>query len=404
MRAEDIQPECEKRTKMIRKIFEQVEKQIPLDNKNVKEQIEENYTSLETLYGNYLEVDEIVRKCELKLEEYLLTDFIAYDERNEKLKKITREMFKSIFNDKRATALINILKPINDKVYRKEGIESLKFDKEEIIKGFRDETLEKDNLAELRVKLLFWLNKYVKIMEMKMISKLKATPITTNSETNFFNAKKRLEIIKLINESFDKETADVFRKNFEEEYFSKFGVGIKEDMETLKDLHKIRNSIYELKNTMMASLMSDFMFKLKIGQEIGGIQAMGVTKNDVGLSDSTGSYMAVIRLKGYTSNIYLHTPSQSYAEAVWEAGAHGLDMLIPSSTYSELSKNKIIPVNVICKVEKNSERYKKIKKEQKEKPNNQALKQAVMQINGTKLKPHQIANWRHERAEGIPMG
>lgn len=404
MRIEDIEPEKIKRTRIINKILNQAQNQTREDNDNVKEQIEANFSNIRALYSNLDGVNKGYFEFAAKVGAYCASGFEQYDEQHKEFRKIVKSLFQSVFTSQRAVAMVNILQPQNDRVYRREGIDSLRFEKSEILKGFKDEVLDSDGINELEVKTLFWINKYIKLMDYKAIDKLKSTPVSMDSQENYFNAKKRLEILKQLTEEFDPKTSKDFICEFNDKYQETFGVSIMQDIETLTELNMTKNNMYNIKNAIMGGLMANYFSKLKRGQDLGGIQAMGVTKNEVGLSDSLGSYMAVIRLKGYTSNIYLHTPSFCYAEVVSGTRSNNLEMLIPSSVYSEVNPDKVLPVNVICKVDKDSDRYKKIKEEQKAKPKNEALKQAEQQVRLAKLKPQQTLHWKHERVEGIPLG
>ena len=91
-----------------------------------------------------------------------------------------------IFNKNRSVALVNILQPANTRVYSKEGVESLKFSKEEVLKGFDKDTIETDGLTEIEVKTLFYINKLAKLTRLREIDRLRGRPLNSNSEENYY--------------------------------------------------------------------------------------------------------------------------------------------------------------------------------------------------------------------------
>lgn len=400
MNIEDIEKELVRRRTIIDKNLKVSEINNKDDNERVKNKIQDNYIDIQTLYQNPRKIINDINNFFDETLVFFQNDGI-YDGKKITIGYFYKKLFCDLFSKERANALVNLLQPVNNRVYNRECIESLKFSKDEILKGFKKENIENDNTNELQVKILFWINKLTKLIDYKEIDVLKAKPMNVNSEENYFKASKRVEILKLIRDALDVKTSNKLKDEYEERYYNTFGVSIEEDIKNIALYDEVKAKVYELKNGLMLGLMSKYFANLKKGKELSGIQAMGITKNEVGLTDSLGSYMAVIRLKGYTSNIYLHTPSTGFAEVVRIIRANGLENRIPETVYSSVNSNKIIPVNVICKIDKNSERYRMIKKEKEEKPQNQALKQAEQQIRCSKLTPIQTSKWKNEKIEEI---
>lgn len=400
MKIEDLEKELTRRKKLIDRHLELAKINSNEDNERIKNKIQENYNDIQVLYQNPKIIDDAINNFLESVLKFVCKDVIYKGEKITK-NNIYKKLFFDLFPMEKAVALVNLLQPANNKVYKRENIESLRFSKNEILKGFKKENVDKDTNNELQVKILFWLNKLIKLIDYKEIDVLKAKPMSINSEDNYFKASKRVEILKLIKDALDEETSNKLKAEYEERYFEVFGVSINDDIQNIEIYEDVKSTSYSLKNGLMSGLMASYFDSIKKGKELNGIQAMGIAKNEAGLTDSLGSYMAVIRLKGYTSNIYLHTPSFCFAEVVNLINANGLENRVPDLVYSSVNPDKVIPVNVICKVDKKSERYKMIKQEMEEKPQNQALKQAEQQIRCKKLTPAQTSKWKNEIIEGF---
>ena len=400
MRVEDTEKELQIRRNIINKILAEDMYENRQENEYIKRIIEKNYKNIQDLYANPEDLKEICFVISLGMDTFRKIDWFHELEIQTgiSMKKLIKETFFDIFTEKRAKALVNILQPINSTVYRKEGINSLRVEKEEVLKGFSREEIEKEEITELTVKLVFWINKLTKLSQWMEIYKLKAKPITNFSDENYFSAKKRSEILYLFEDLCDADK-EMMKNEISGGYEKKFGVKIEDDINILKDIKKVKHSLYELKNSLMTDLLIRYFKSVKNGKELSGLQGMGVKVNEVGLADSLGSYVAVIRLKGYTSNVYIHIPSFCYEEAVKIAKADKLSVMVPKTIYSSQNPNKVIPVNVICKVEKESKRYEEIKKEAEANKDNEILKQAFIQVKGKKISGYSKANWERSIVE-----
>ena len=400
-----VEEELKRRENLIERNLQQAKENDLEENNRIKTKIEENYLNIEELFGT---PNEITKSFEKLFKDLIRLVNMAFDDDDDKMGKRflkeyspkVKECFLSVFNKKRANALVNILQPANTRVYEKEGIRSLRFSKEEILKGFSVEEVEKQGITETQVKTSFWMNKLTKLVNLKEIDKLKSKPISYNSEENYFFASKRLEILKLL-EGLNEEDANSLKEKYADEYLKTFGVSIDSDCKTIDDYVKMRENAYVVKNIMLGNLIQRYLFELKQGNRLSGIQAMGIMKNTSGYSYTQGGTMAVIRLKGYTSNIYLHLPYILYENILKIREFNGIPMVVPSLIYSQYDSEKLIPTNVICKVEIGSKRHKSIQEECKLNPNNEILQQAERQIRISNLKPKDTKNWIHTTTDSV---
>lgn len=404
MRIEDVEKELQRRKNIINKILSQDMYGDKEQNEYIKNNIENNYTNIRDLYGNSDDLIEMCYIISLGMNVFRRVDnFHDIElEAGISMKGLLQQIFFDIFDNRRAIALVNILQPINKKVYQKEGITSLQFEKGEILKGFSKDEIEKEGITELTVKILFWINKLTKLSQLMEIYKLKSKPITHTSDENYLSAKNRSEILSLFEELCDADKK-ILQDEIADRYEKTFGVKIEDDIKTLKEIKKVKSFLYDVKNALMTDLLIKYFESIKRGKELPGVQGMGVKVNEAGLADSVGSYLAVIRLKGYTSNIYLHVPSFCFAEAVDIANADKLPVIVPKTIYSTNNPNKVVPVNVICKVEKGSKRYEAIKKEAEANKGNEILKQALIQVKGKTIPGHSKSDWERKTIESIPL-
>lgn len=405
MRVEDVEKELQRRKNIINKILSQDMYGDKEQNEYIKNNIENNYTNIRVLYGDSDTLTEMCYMISFGMNIFRRIDnFHEIEiEAGVSMKELLQKIFFDIFDNRRAIALVNILQPINTKVYQKEGISSLQFEKGEILKGFSKDEIEKEGITELTAKLVFWINKLTKLSQLMEIHKLKSRPITRNSDENYLSAKKRSEILYLFEDLCDADKK-IMQDEIADRYEETFGVKIEDDIKTLKEIKKVKSFLYNVKNTLMTDLLIKYFESIKRGKELPGVQGMGVKVNEVGLADSVGSYLAVIRLKGYTSNIYLHVPSFCFAEAVDLAKADKLPVLVPKTIYSTKDPNRVVPVNVICKVEKGTKRYEAIKKEAETNKGNEIIKQAFIQVKGKAIPGHNKSDWERKTIERIPLG
>ena len=230
------------------------------------------------------------------------------------------------------------------------------------------------------------------------IYKLKARPITHSSDENYYSAQQRSNILTQF-EDLCAEDKEMLKNEIAGDYEKAFGVKIEDDMETLKDIKSMKKLLYSLKNTLMTDLLIRYFDSVKKGKELQGVQAMGVELNEKKAGYGLGNYIATVRLKGYTSNIYFHIPAFCFEEAISMAKIDKLSVIIPKKVYSRRDPNKLVPVNVIYKVEKGSKRYEAIKKEAEEHRDNEVLKQAFIQVKGKSIPGHSKADWERKTIE-----
>lgn len=409
MRVTGVEGEMDRRRQIIKEILKKDIDTNIRGNEAIKYVIEQNYSNIKSLFDNVRELDEISKdftadmldkKVATILYESIGQNF--NEAKGEKLRNITQEFFLKIFTPKRSIALVNILQPKNKTAYRKEDIESLQFEKSEILEGFKEKNVRNEYLAEIQVNTLFWINKLTKLINYAEINKLKAKPFTRNSDDNYLHAKMRTDILILLDELSEKD-ALILVNEFSDDYEKKFGVKITEDLEMIKDINNAKASLYAAKNMIVSDLLVRYFKSERNGKDIPGIQGMGIKRNDTSADDRVNSYVAVIRMKGYSSNVYLHVPYYCYESTVALGRADGLRIKVPNVTYSNSEPKKCIPVNVICKIDKKSKRYAEIKREAESKKDNLILRQALSQIKGTNLAAHSKAKWDsctiHEQEE-----
>ena len=399
MRTENIEGEMARRRKIIRGILNQDINSDVRGNSAIKYVMDENYSDIKNLFDNIQEIGDITLDFRNNIMDKKMAEIIAnaieeeYDgAKGRKLQEIIQTFFLKIFNKKRANAIVNILQPKNNVAYSKEGITSLQFEKSEILDGFNEENVKKEYLAEIQVNTLFWINKLTKLLNYAEINKLKARPIKINVDDNYLNAKKRTDILMLLDELYERD-GQIIINEFSDDYEKKFGVKMQEDIEMLKDIKRTKNLLYEVKNILINDLLVKYFKSIKEQKDIPGIQGMGIKRNDATADDRVNSYITVIRMKGYSSNVYLHVPYNCYEFAVALARADGLSIKVPNVMYSKVEPDRVIPINVICKVDKKSKRYAEIKKEAESKKDNLVLRQAISQIKGTNLAAHSKAKW-----------
>ena len=399
MRTENIEGEMARRRKIIRGILNQDINSDVRGNSAIKYVMDENYSDIKNLFDNIQEIGDITLDFRNNIMDKKMAEIIAnaieeeYDgAKGRKLQEIIQTFFLKIFNKKRANAIVNILQPKNNVAYSKEGITSLQFEKSEILDCFNEENVKKEYLAEIQVNTLFWINKLTKLLNYAEINKLKARPIKINVDDNYLNAKKRTDILMLLDELYERD-GQIIINEFSDDYEKKFGVKMQEDIEMLKDIKRTKNLLYEVKNILINDLLVKYFKSIKEQKDIPGIQGMGIKRNDATADDRVNSYITVIRMKGYSSNVYLHVPYNCYEFAVALARADGLSIKVPNVMYSKVEPDRVIPINVICKVDKKSKRYAEIKKEAESKKDNLVLRQAISQIKGTNLATHSKAKW-----------
>lgn len=399
MRTENIEGEMARRRQIIRGILNQDIDSDVRGNSAIKYVMDESYFDIKCLFDNIQEIGDITLEFINDIMDKKIAEIIhnameeEYDgAKGKKLQESIQSYFLKIFNKKRANAIVNILQPKNSVAYSKEGITSLQFEKFEILEGFKEENVKKEFLAEIEVNTLFWINKLTKLLNYAEINKLKARPIKKNVDDNYLNAKRRTDILMLLDELSEKD-GNILVEEFSEDYEKKFGVKMQEDIEMLQDIKRTKKLLYNVKSILIGDLLVKYFKNMKEHKDIPGIQGMGIKRNDTSSDDRVNSYITVIRMKGYSSNVYLHVPYNCYESSVALARADGLSIKVPNVMYSKVETNRVIPINVICKVDKKSKRYALIKKEAESKKNNLVLRQAISQIKGTNLAAHSKAKW-----------
>ena len=399
MRTENVEGEMDRRRQIIRIILNQDIDSDVRGNNAIKHVMDENYSDIKNLFDNIQEMGDTTLEFRNSIMDKKMAEILSnamdeqYDEaRGRKLQDSIQKFFLSLFNKRRSNAIVNILQPKNSIAYSREGITSLQFEKSEILEGFKEENVKKEYLAEIQVNTLFWINKLTKLLNYAEINKLKSSPMRKNVDDNYLSAKKRADILMLLDELYDKD-ANILIDEFSADYEKKFGVKMQGDIEKLKDIKRTKKLLYDVKSILMGDLLIKYFRYTKEQKEIPGIQGMGIKRNDTSSDDRVNSYIAVIRMKGYSSNVYLHVPYNCYESSVSLASADGLSIKVPNAMYSSIETNRVIPINVICKVDKKSKRYAEIKKESESKKDNLILRQALSQIKGTNLAAHSKAKW-----------
>lgn len=399
MRTENIEGEMDRRRQVIRGILNQDIDSDIWGNNAIKYVIDKNYLDIKNLFDNIQEIGDIALDFQNDIMNKKIAEIISnaieeeYDgAKGRKLQESIQTFFLRIFNKRRANAIVNILQPKNSITYSKEGITSLQIGKSEILDGFKEENVKKEYLAEIQVNTLFWINKLTKLLNYAEINKIKARPISKNVDENYLHAKRRTDILMLLDELSEKD-GDILVKEFSEDYEKKFGVKMQEDIEMLQDIKRTKRILYAVKSILIGDLLIKYFKYTKEQKEIPGIQGMGIKRNDTSADDRVNSYITVIRMKGYSSNVYLHVPYNCYESSVALARADGLSIKVPNVMYSSIDTNRVIPINVLCKVDKKSKRYALIKKEAEIKKDNLVLRQAISQIKGTNLAAHSKAKW-----------
>lgn len=399
MRTENVEGEMNRRRQIIRIILNQDIDSDVRGNNAIKHVMDENYSDIKNLFDNIQEMSDATLEFRNSIMDKKIAEILSnamdeqYDEaRGRKLQDSIQKFFLSLFNKRRSNAIVNILQPKNSIAYSREGITSLQFEKSEILEGFKEENVKKEYLAEIQVNTLFWINKLTKLLNYAEINKLKSSPMRKNVDDNYLSAKKRADILMLLDELSDKD-ANILIDEFSADYEKKFGVKMQEDIEKLKDIKRTKKLLYDVKSILMGDLLIKYFRYTKEQKEIPGIQGMGIKRNDTSSDGRVNSYIAVIRMKGYSSNVYLHVPYNCYESSVSLARADGLSIKVPNTMYSSIETNRVVPINVICKVDKKSKRYAEIKKEAESKKDNLILRQALSQIKGTNLAAHSKAKW-----------
>lgn len=400
MRVENTEKELQLKLNAIKKIMSKDIYGSKQENEHVKSIIEGGHTDIKNLFGDSGDLKDLCAMSSFAMDLFRRIDFLHEVEAATGItvKDFTKEAFFTIFSEKRVKALINILQPINAKVYQKEGALSLQCNKNEIAKGFSEEEINKEGIVEISTKFIFWINKLTKLSSFMEIYKLKARPITHSSDDNYYSAQQRSNILTQF-EDLCAEDKEILKSEIVVDYEKAFGVKIEDDMETLKDIKSMKKLLYSLKNTLMTDLLIRYFDSVKKGKELQGVQAMGVELNEKKAEYGLGNYIATVRLKGYTSNIYFHIPSFCFEEAISMAKIDKLSVIIPKKVYSRRDPNKLVPVNVIYKVEKGSKRYEAIKKEAEENRDNEVLKQAFIQVKGKSIPGHSKADWKRKTIE-----
>lgn len=404
MKIRDPELELQKRREIIAKIFEQSKKGNKEENEKIRKYNEENYASIRGLYEEAKDLSELCKISSLGLG---LLRFANKDQLQRfgettgmSINKLRQYIFLAIFNNSRAKALVNLLQPNNVRAYNKENIKSLQFEKDEVMKGFDQESvLHKEGNNEIAVKTIFWVNKLTKLTQLLEIEKLKIRPTSNFANDNYFSAKKRCEILDLLDD-LCYEDRKLLRNEIAEGYKEAFNVDIDDDIERLAEIKNAKSSLYSIKNALMTDLLINYFESTKRDEPLKGIQAMGIKLNEDAYKDSVNAYIAIIRLKGYTSNVYLHIPQFCLEEALVRTGRTDFSNYIPPTIYSTYNPEKLIPVNVLCRVEKGSRRFNEIKKEAEAKKDNIALQQALQQIKGRDIPQYTKAlNWERKTVE-----